>query len=125
MSLVSVAADANTAFDRIPIMRVAELSSAFLITDLYDVPSDLIDVESSDPSKRRALANEVREACMSSGFFYGNSTSMNITRTRKSSHDLGSKESWHPRQYYSKSSGSRGKVLLFTSRVQTEGKSLC
>lgn len=33
--------------------------------------SDLGDIRSHDPARRKALASEVRDACMRVGFFYG------------------------------------------------------
>ena len=50
-------------FESIPIMYAAPASELMV--------RDLADASSRDPTKRRALAAEIRRVCLNEGFFYG------------------------------------------------------
>jgi len=68
-SLLQRAHVANPGFQNIPVMCV---SNKIEITT-YDVSllSDLLNASSTDPEERNALVEEIRNACINVGFFYG------------------------------------------------------
>ena len=74
MSLVQAAHDAESsaAFEHIPIMWVRSLLGCLVASPLTPfINRDLAGVDSSDPTVRRALGDQVRDACMNVGFLYG------------------------------------------------------
>jgi hypothetical protein len=61
----------SSTFEEIPVMYLSyrSLSMLYHLTRLH-YSSDLMDADSRDPSVRRALADQIRDACVNVGFFY-------------------------------------------------------
>ena len=76
-ALLQVAEQATSDFKQIPIMYVSLslISTEFVGRYLIRVISDVKDARHEDPAIRRRLANEIRDACVNVGFFYGMSYS--------------------------------------------------
>src|SRR5437016_3079218 len=71
MSLVGTVDAIDTDFQRVPIMYVPLLNLFVSPKTTYGLIRDLSHIRSDDPAKRKKLADEVRDACMHVGFFYG------------------------------------------------------
>lgn len=69
MSLAGIAQTADPAFHHIPIMWIS--NSCHLPLNHLSACSDLGSISSADIATRQELVNQVRNACMKVGFFYG------------------------------------------------------
>ncbi|KAF8877150.1 hypothetical protein CPB84DRAFT_375704 [Gymnopilus junonius] len=66
--------------------------------DFQNVPIiDLRNISSKDPLQQRRLAEEIRDACIRVGFFYGSSHPWAVANNYMRSL-LDSEEPWHPRE---------------------------
>ena len=97
MSLVGTADAIGLDFQNLPIMYAVQ----FFLQPKGSSRAyhrDFTHINSHDPTERRKLANEVRDACMLSGFFYGLSLFLPVLYSCYRSQILSSKESWYTGQ---------------------------
>jgi len=97
MSLVGTADATDLDFQNLPIMYAVW----FFLKPKANSRAyhrDFTHINSHEPTERKKLANEVRDACMRSGFFYGLSLFLPVLYSCHRFHILSSQESRYTRQ---------------------------